>query len=94
MIGLTSQFKDGGDIGRIRFSDLNIDGHPDLYLTLSGTNSNNQTISKSLILISTECTKAECDASQVNIETSNGTFKNRRYFNEKEYQENLEESEL
>lgn len=46
--------------GRMRTADINIDGFPDLFLTLQFQNGKN-TVTKSLVLLNVPCTSTEDD---------------------------------
>ena len=73
IVNLVSPLPSYPFIGRIRHSDINIDGFPDLFLTLQFANTKlNTSYDESYVLISTACTEpgALCN-------TQAGT---RRYF--------------
>lgn len=65
IVDIGSQFRDDpfNTPGRVRAGDLNIDGYPDVYLTLKlkkiGDPDNKISV-KSLILINIECTSDDC----------------------------------
>jgi len=65
---------EGEEPGRVRLGDLNIDGYPDLFMTLNiKDNDTNETSKKSQVLMNIECTEDFC----VNLTST----KKRRYFN-------------
>ena len=65
--------------GRVRHSDINIDGFDDLLMTLD-IDVDGRNIKKSILLISQECTEHLCPEKAVSRKV--GDHKNpRRYFN-------------
>ena len=61
--------------GRVRHTDLNIDGYDDLLMTLSFEDDRGNKINKSVVLMSDECVEMLCPQQAANREVP------RRYFN-------------
>ena len=60
IVGIHNQFLDKTDLGRLRYGDLNVDGHPDLFFTLEVLR-NGVTETKNMILLNTVCTLELCN---------------------------------
>lgn len=65
--------------GRMRASDINIDGYPDMFLTLEFEDHNKNTFYQSFLLLSQPCEDGVCSSSAVN-HVSYGNANPRRYF--------------
>jgi len=44
----------------LRFGDINVDGYPDIYLTLTLEDTKNNTINRSMVLMNIPCTDKIC----------------------------------
>lgn len=65
--------------GRIRTGDMNIDGYPDLYLTLNLEKPSGELYRRSYFLTSVDCTPETCNSRAVTHQAYGETYV-RRYF--------------